>query len=391
VTPEQRPRGPGAALGLAMLLGAFVFAAFTLWSLARPAIVAVVFAVSDAMLAATGLFSDHLEPLRAQIAGTDPADPAVTPLRLWRLLWLAGGPWAWLGAVLLAGSAVACFRKAEARAFRRDMDLDALFEEQARTFPTGAPFAARRLGLVEPKRQSPARPLDPSLHLSEWIALFAHDADDRVSEAVAAASLAAQLGPLWGGARSAPPVHRVLFAAFALHAAREQEHALGLLGDGARSLPRPPAGEGRAGPEGPLPLSAHAVTKADEILLDPDVRLPCEAVARAHAYAVPALMSVLCHARLRGGVLNPGLFAWVRLVDRPLFMALDTLGAPIPGVPWQRGPAPAPLAEGMGARDHWARELEAGGALVLPAVDAALAAVRAAVMHDARVPGKEDG
>jgi hypothetical protein len=98
---------------------------------------------------------------------------------------------------------------------------------------------------------------------------------------------------------------------------------------------------------------------------------------------------VLCHARLRAGVFNPGLFHWALFADRALFMALDTLGAPVPGVAWQRGPMPAPLAEGAAARDHWARELEAGRPLPLPAVDGARAAVRAVARHDVEEDGTE--
>lgn len=388
--PDGRARGPDPAPYF-LLAASLVFAACVAWWSARSAIVAAVFGLSDAMLAVAGWSTDRLDPLRAQIAGTDPADPAVTPPRLWRLLSLAGGPWAWPAAALLCACAVACFRKAGARRFTRDLDLDGLLREQAEAFPTGAPFAVRRLGLAEPRAGGPPRPLDPALHPAEWVDRFARGTDGRYCDAAAQAALAAQLGPLWpGDARRAPPVHRVLFAAFALHASRETTAALDLLGAAARALPGPTPGEGPAGPDAPLPLDPAVVAAADEVLADPDVRLPCEAVSRRHAFAAPALMSVLCRARLRAGVLNPGLFAWARLVDRQLFMALDALGVPVAGVAWHRGPAPAPLAEGAAARDHWARELEAGRPLPLPAVDGALAAVRAAAAHAAGA-GKEEG
>lgn len=387
--PDGRPRGPDPVPEL-LLAGSLILVACVAWWIARPAIVGAVFGLADAMLAGAGWFTARFEPLRAQIAGTDPGDPAVTPSRLWRLLSLAGGPWAWPAAALLGACAVACFRKAGARRFTRDLDLDGLLREQAEAFPTGAPFAARKLGLVEPRPDGPPRPLDPALHLPEWVDRFARGADGRYCDAMAQVALAAQLGPLRPcDTRRARPIHRVLFAAFALHAARETAAALDLLGAAARALPGPAPGEDPAGPDAPLPLDPAVVALADEVLADPDVRLPCEAVARRHAFAAPALMSVLCHARLRAGVLNPGLFAWTRLVDRPLFMALDSLGVPVAGIPWHRGPAPAPLVEGAAARDHWARELEAGRPLSLPAVGSALAAVRSAAGQDAGVDGRE--
>lgn len=379
MTPDQRR--PGADPMWLVFAASLVLSAVLLWWFARPAIVAAVFAIADALLAVHGWFSPQLEPLRAQIGATHPADPSVTVSRLWRLLSLAGGPWAWPAAALLGACAVAAYRKVGTRRFTRDLSLNDLLREHAKIFPNTAAFAARtRLGLAEPRSHLPPRPLDPALHVAEWADRFAKDRNGRYCDDMAQAALAAQLGPLWSGVRQAPPVCRVLFATFALQAVREPAEALAMLGKASSSLSTAAAKEAASGPEAPLPLDAAVVAEADAILLDPDLRLLCEAVAKRHAYTVPALMSVLCHARLRGGVLNPGLFAWVRLVDRSLFLALDSLGAPTPATPWQRGPMPAPLIEGVGARDHWARELEAGP-IVMPQVSGALAAVRAAAEY----------
>ena len=54
----------------------------------------------------------------------------------------------------------------------------------------------------------------------------------------------------------------------------------------------------------------------------------CEAVADRHAYTAPALMSVLTLARAEAGVLAPAQFAFLKLVDRPLWYALHSLGFP---------------------------------------------------------------
>lgn len=199
-----------------------------------------------------------------------------------------------------------------------------------------------------------------------------------------AASTAPSPAPRWprssarcGKGRTAPHT-RCLFVAFALHAARRREEARDLMGELAESLPHG-LDEGPAGPKAALAFSAAAVAKADAWLRHPDVARPCAKVAARHGFTAPALMSVLCHARERAGVLNPGMFAFLQFVDRPLFLALDALGFPVSGTPWHRGPAPTPSAEAIGARAHWAAEREAGRPLRVALVDIAAEAVRATV------------
>jgi intracellular multiplication protein IcmP len=82
----------------------------------------------------------------------------------------------------------------------------------------------------------------------------------------------------------------------------------------------------------------------------------CQALAIAgrHAYATTALMSILNIARCEAGVLAPAQFAWLKLVDRPLWYALHSLGYEPEGT--GRYLHPNPRVEAAGARDHWAAE-----------------------------------
>ena len=95
-------------------------------------------------------------------------------------------------------------------------------------------------------------------------------------------------------------------------------------------------------------------------------------------------MQLLNQARLRGGVLAPGQFAWLKLVDRPLWYALHSLGFETEG--FGRYCHPNPRVEAVGARDHWAVERLAGEALIEPSLDRAIEALRkvAAVTRAAR-------
>ena len=176
---------------------------------------------------------------------------------------------------------------------------------------------------------------------------------------------------------------RVLYAAFALHLLQRRPASLRLLGDMAEALARPEPGEGPAGPEQPLLLPSHVVTHADQVLRDPHVLGTAKAVTALHGYTTPALMSLLTESRRRSGVLAPAQFNCLKLVDRPLWYALHSLGFPAEGLGQDQHPNP--LIEAIGARDHWAAECAARGPLMVPAVDRAVQAVRAVADHAAGV------
>ncbi len=85
-------------------------------------------------------------------------------------------------------------------------------------------------------------------------------------------------------------------------------------------------------------------------------------------------MSLLNSARLRAGVLAPGQFAWLKLVDRPLWYALASLGFETEGI--GRYLHPNPRGEAVGARDHWAIERLMGVPVLEPSLDRAIEALR---------------
>jgi intracellular multiplication protein IcmP len=279
---------------------------------------------------------------------------------------------------MLLLAAICTVRAAPAR-YKRAFDLDGLIREQAVSFRTSAAFVRRRLRLVPPALaqagQSPGepRPADYALAPEEWIARFATGLDGDFDEAAARCALVRQLGPRWRGLQDASPQVRCLFAAFALHLAQRRADALRLLGDLSAGL----ANSGQDEPEGPdtwLALPASVGAEADAFLSDGELVTPALAIANRHAYAHTALMGLLNQARLRGGVLAPGQFAWLKLVDRPLWYALHSLGFETGGV--GRYLHPNPRVEAAGARDHWAIEQLAGEPVIEPNMDRAIDALR---------------
>ena len=325
--------------------------------------------------------SPAYDDLDARLLVADPA--SITAAQLLALCRVVGLAFRVPAALLLICLGVVCFFRAAPARYRRNLDLDGLMREQARSSRTLAPFVGRGLRLV-PLIPRKVRPADPPLKTSEWVAVHALR-EGRFDEQAAKLALALQLGPVWRGVPAASPHARALFAVFALHAAHRSEAALRLLGDLAEAVPVDPR-DGPAGLEQPLVLDAAVFRVADEILRDPSVVAPAAAVAAQHAFTAPALMSLLTHARRRSGVLQPALFNWLRLVDRSLFFALDALG--FPATDPSQDEHPNPCVEAAGARDHWAVECAGGRPVPLAAVERAEAAVLAAWLLATRPPGR---
>ena len=97
---------------------------------------------------------------------------------------------------------------------------------------------------------------------------------------------------------------------------------------------------------------------ADRVLATAEVAGWAFEIMARHHFATPGLMSVLNQARLRSGVLAPAQFAFLKLVDRPLWYALHALGFESDAL--VSHPHPSFRVEAIGAGAHWAAERAAG-------------------------------
>jgi intracellular multiplication protein IcmP len=277
-------------------------------------------------------------------------------------------------AVILILAAL-CFARAAPSRFTRNLNLEGLIREQARSFRWTAAFVRRNLRLV-PLQPDALRPSDPALHAHEWAARFATDERGAYDPDAATRAFALQLGPPWRGLDQAADHVRVLVAVFALHLDQQRAEAQELLGSLAESLP-PGGRHEAAGPQRPYDVSQALAGAADMVLQSETLRERVDQITLAHAYTAPALMSLLTAARRRAGVLAPAQFGALKLIDRNLWYALHSLGVEGDG-PGQSS-HPNPRVEAAGARDHWAAERAAGRPLVIPSVERAVSAVRTAI------------
>ena len=330
-----------------------------------------------------GLFTSALKPLDIMLREADPS--TVTARQILEVSSVVGLYLRIPAVVLLGLLGVLCLTRAAPSRFTRTLDLDGLVREQALSFRAVAAYAGRRLRLVP--LQDQLLPLDPALHLQEWVQRFAQSETGAFDGSAATAALASQLGPRWEGVEKAEGIVRVLFAAFALHLLQKRTEAqdlLGMLSESCTGGDR----KDKAGPSRPLRVPAGLVQRADRILRDGELRRRADAIAARHAFATPVLMSLLVEARRVAGVLAPAQFLATKLVDRSLWYALHSLGFEGDG-PGQNT-HPNPRVEAIGARDHWAAERVASRPLAQPSIARALAAVRAGVRQDGHVaPGQE--
>jgi len=279
----------------------------------------------------------------------------------------------WPVVVMVAAMGIACMFRAAPGRFAKALDLEGLIAVQAEMFPALRGFRKRRLDrLVAPAVGQPL-PADPALTREEWVLRFATDRGGSYSKVGAVDALTRQLGRHWKGPKSATAIEQVLLAAFALHYDQRRQEAHTLLGALSASLEE--AGlDGAHGPKQSLNVPEDIVAKARDILAELPISRAIEALCGPHGWSTTALMSLLHEARRRSGVLAPPAFAITKLIDRPLWYALHSLGFPAdnPGEEVH----PNPRIEALGARTHWAEERRVKRPVYIPALDAALTAIR---------------
>ena len=369
--PNPRASWPSgddtAGFNLIVIAVGVSLGAYLLWTSYHAEISAAVMAVMHREIVFIDRFTDRYTQADRQMSAADPHD--VTLRALCGILHSVGMFFRIPATAFIVLLAIVCTVRAAPSRYKRAFDLEGLIGEQARSFPVTAAFVGRCLRLQRPREGMLPRPADYALTPREWLRCYACDGNGGFHRASAMAALVAQLGPRWTGPAAAPPAARLLFVAFALHLAERRDEAVQLLALAGGALPKPESEE-PFGPDHPLEIPPAVIAVADGFLADPAQFLDAQAIAARHAHTAPALMGLLTVARLRAGVLPPAQFAWLKLVDRPLWYALHSLGYESEGI--GRYLHPNPCAEAAGARDHWAAENAADGPLLRPRVERAL-------------------
>lgn len=256
-------------------------------------------------------------------------------------------------AVIIGFMAIFVVFKGPGTSFNRRLTLETLMKEQAKSFPTIAPFLKfdprkqpiRVLGNAVPEKLPLfAEALSPE----EWLAYSSVRMNGGQMDINAMyQGLTKQLGRRWQGPLKLPPYMQGLYAAFALKFIRKRKDSDEMLNRLALAWT----------PEGGFRPSVKLMKDIRRVIKDPKSGVALQKFADQHAYETTALLRCLARAREEGGVLAPAQFVWLRGVDRNLWYPLNNLGRK------------SYHAEAAGALVHYTNELIAGQKIPTPRFD----------------------
>lgn len=361
--PNTRSHDPEriASLLIGVCVGLALFS-FLLWLKFHTQIVEVVLFVQGYELLLIGLFTHRFDPVLVNLGEAVPE--RVSASTLWELCTLTGSVLRWPALVLLVFLVGLCLTRAPLERHRKRFGLEGLQKALAEIHPLGAAWLGKGLKLVRPSPpEVPLAPLDPALNLDEWRARYVRGNSPEELQDATFKALEAQLGNVWNGPTTATAAEKCLFVAFSLFIQRKKDQAQGVLEDLSLEL----KGSLKNGaPKSSRQVSARFLRKLDRLLRANDFNATLQ-LAGQHAFVRPALLSLLQEARLKAGVVNPGLFAAIQFLDRDLWLVLSAASYPRDGLP-PYVMAIAACPEAAAALAHWKAECVAGHPLTTPQI-----------------------
>jgi hypothetical protein len=207
----------------------------------------------------------------------------------------------------------------------------------------------------------------PLLSVQEW--LFSQVGSPPCTDENVCRALERQLTRPWNGIR-AEPVHRqALLTLFSLRKVSCSEAIAGAgagAGDGYKQLRDALAARLR---EAPMEKAMDILADMSDYIASTLNAMPAAAqfigsMSARHGWSETVLMACLDSAR-EGGTLVEAEFGWLMEVDRPLALALNSVGRP------------SVLPEALGVFCHWHEERRCGKPLLQPEVGAALRGIQA--------------
>jgi intracellular multiplication protein IcmP len=175
---------------------------------------------------------------------------------------------------------------------------------------------------------------------------------------------ATQLGAYWNGIERLPIYKQALFAVFASRIGGDRAGAANLLSQIAASAKFDPKKKA-------LPQLNYAGTA--ELLKKHQNNKLIAKITQQHAFVTTVMASMLMTAR-NDGVVASADFLWLKVVDRPLWFLLNSVGRR------------TVFAEAAGPFGHWIAELQLGQAIRLPMVEEAINGLDAALKEVIYVP-----
>lgn len=237
---------------------------------------------------------------------------------------VAMSPIKWMAIIIILLMAIWALTKGPGTQYIQIFNLDSFIAHQAKVFKVISPFVK-----FNPSNQPPRAPGSPvpselpifaeALGPEEWLAYNQIPVPDgKIDQQECFDAFSKQLGGRWRGPKHLKPHEQILFACFALKAARKRDQSDDMLGRLASCWSHD---EGLKLSKDPALLKS-----ARKVLRNKDFAHPILKKCAQHAWKNTALLRALATAREEGGVLAPAQFVWLRAHDRVLWYPLNNLG-----------------------------------------------------------------
>jgi intracellular multiplication protein IcmP len=237
---------------------------------------------------------------------------------------VAMSPFKWAVVIIIMLMAVWALTKGPGTQYIQVFNLDSFIAHQAKAFKVISPFVK-----FNPSNQPPRAPGSPvpselpmfseALGPEEWLAYNQVPVPDgKIDQKECFEAFTKQLGGRWRGVKHLKPHEQILFAAFALKAARKRNESDDMLGRLAACWSHDKGLK--------LSLDPSLLKNARKVLKNKDIAQPVIKKCAQHAWKNTALLRALATAREEGGVLAPAQFVWLRGHDRVLWYPLNNLG-----------------------------------------------------------------
>ncbi|WP_157070965.1 secretion/conjugation apparatus DotM-related subunit [Neokomagataea thailandica] len=351
---DRQHDGMRLTIGVFIILIGSAFCAFLLWMTCHVFLSHVILTFSLYNIEFLSLFSDHYSQAIHQIKSLNPQ--YLTLKQAFNVLSYVSNQYRFVLFSIFLVCSVICIIKAPKSKHTKTFSLKGLLQAFGRVHPLSAVWGRTVLNVAEiASPDKPLRPLDPSLTEQEWL--------ERYGSKTFENHLTAQLGGPWGPFETLTPAHQFLFVAFALHARRKDDLTQKLFEDLSQALA--PSMKKPTGPGKHL-IMPRSVQKTVRQLHKKIGSWGNETrITQHHHYTLPALVTLLQHARQQTGVLNPGLFAAIQLVDRNAWQVLCAVPYPRLGAP-PGGLSTRVCIEAAAALEHWQNEVKHQKPLAIP-------------------------
>jgi intracellular multiplication protein IcmP len=323
-------------------------------------------------------FDPALTPLQIQLSQLSPRDyPSINYDALTSILEKVGETFRYPVAVILGLLALKLIFGSPTLKYKRTLSMQTLTEQEASDWPQITPVVKLDLVKEHAEKGAWAMGLTPMQFAKKYHLLqemrgavdsnvlnTKNQIEVSLLRGAAYQVFAAQLGSYWNGVERLPMHKQALFAVFASRIGGDRAGASKLLSQIAASAKFD--AKKQIKPE--LNYSGTS-----ELLKKHQGNKLITKITSNHAFVMTVMASMLMTAR-NDGVLASADFLWLKVIDRPLWFLLNSVGRK------------TPFAEVAGIYGHWIAELQLGQAIKLPVIEEAIKGLDGAIKEVIYIP-----